>query len=141
MLLSSPWSARSSSRAELLSGNARGRSWARHEHIDFICSKPTQRALNRSGLLGMNVSEFTMKLRIFINVCVYYRIWIINFIIIISSIYRFLKNEKFFIWIKEQKDVMNILKLILTIASTLKFLNYSSLMDEIILTMDFNLKK
>ena len=36
---------------------------------------------------------------------------------------------------------MNTLKLILTTASTLKFLNYSFLIDEIILTVDFSLKK
>ena len=36
---------------------------------------------------------------------------------------------------------MNILKLILTTASTLKFLNYSFLIDEIILIVDFSLKK
>ena len=36
---------------------------------------------------------------------------------------------------------MNILKLILTIASALKLLNYSLLTDEIILTMNFSLKK
>ena len=36
---------------------------------------------------------------------------------------------------------MNILKLILTTASTLRFLNYFSLTDEIILAVDFNLKK
>ena len=81
------------------------------------------------------------EIRTFINVCVYYRIWIINFIIIASFIYRFLKNEKLFMWTKKQKNVMNILKLILTTASTLKFLNYSFLIDEIILTIDFNLEK
>ena len=36
---------------------------------------------------------------------------------------------------------MNILKLILTTASTLKFLNYFFLIDEIILTVTFNLKR
>ena len=36
---------------------------------------------------------------------------------------------------------MNILKLILTTASALRSLNYSSLTDEIILTVDFSLKK
>ena len=36
---------------------------------------------------------------------------------------------------------MNILKLILTTASVLKSLNYSSLIDEIILTVNFNLKR
>ena len=64
-----------------------------------------------------------------------------NFVIIVFFIYRLLKNEKLFVWTEEQKDIMNILKLILTIASTLRFLNYSSLIDEIILTVDFSLKK
>ena len=81
------------------------------------------------------------KVRVFINVCVYYRIWIINFIIIISFIYRLLMNEKFFVWAEEQKNVMNNLKLILTTVSTLRLLNYSSLTDEIILTVNFSLKK
>ena len=36
---------------------------------------------------------------------------------------------------------MNMLKLTLTTASALKSLNYSFLTDEIILTMNFNLKK
>ena len=71
----------------------------------------------------------------------YYRIWIMNFIIITFSIYCLLKNEKLFIWTKKQKNVMNILKLILTTASTLKLLNYSFLIDEIILAVNFNLKK
>ena len=64
-----------------------------------------------------------------------------NFVIIASSIYRLLKNEKFFVWIEEQEDVMNILKLILTTASTLRPLNYFLLTDEIILAVDFSLKK
>ena len=38
------------------------------------------------------------KVRAFINICVYYRIWIINFVIIVSFIYHFLKNEELFIW-------------------------------------------
>ena len=81
------------------------------------------------------------KVRTFINVCVYYRIWVMNFVIIISLIYCLLKNKKFFVWAEEQKNVMNILKLILTTASTLRLLNYSFLTDEIILAVDFSLKK
>ena len=71
----------------------------------------------------------------------YYRIWVINFIIIVFFIYRLLKNEKLFVWTKKQKNVMNILKLILTIASALRFLNYSFLTDKIILTVNFILKE
>ena len=64
-----------------------------------------------------------------------------NFVIIAFFIYRLLKNEELFVWTEEQKDVMNILKLILTIASTSRSLNYSLLTDEIILTVEFSLKK
>ena len=64
-----------------------------------------------------------------------------NFVIIVVFIYRLLKNEKPFVWEKEQKIAMNILKLTLTIASVLKSLNYFSLIDEIILAMNFNLKR
>ena len=64
-----------------------------------------------------------------------------NFVIIASSIYCLLRNGEPFVWAEEQKDVMNILKLILTTASALKFLNYSFLTDEIILAVDFSLKE
>ena len=82
-----------------------------------------------------------LKIQTFINVCVYYRIWVINFVIIAFFIYHFLKNEKFFMWAEEQKDVINILTLILTTAPTLILLNYSLLINEIILAVNFNLKK
>ena len=64
-----------------------------------------------------------------------------NFVIIVIFIYRFLKNEEFFMWKEKQKIAINILKLILTIASALKSLNYFFLIDKIILTVNFNLKK
>ena len=81
------------------------------------------------------------EVRAFIEVCVYYRIWVINFVIIVAFIYCLLKNEEFFMWEKKQKIAMNTLKLTLTIAFVLKSLNYFFLIDEIILTMNFNLKK
>ena len=111
--------------------------------VDFVCdlndrfSKTTKiiKILEWSSCRGVS------KVRTFINICVYYRIWVINFIIIAFSIYRFLKNEKLFMWAEEQKNVMNILKLILTTAPTLKFLNCSFLINEIILAVNFSLKE
>ena len=64
-----------------------------------------------------------------------------NFVIIVAPIYRLLKNGKSFVWKKKQKTAMNILKLTLTTASVLKPLNYFSLIDEIILAVNFSLKK
>ena len=64
-----------------------------------------------------------------------------NFVIIAAFIYRLLKNEESFVWKKKQKIIMNILKLTLTTVSILKLLNYFFLADEIILAVNFSLKK
>ena len=94
--------------------------------VDFVCDSN-----NRFSEIAKIIKIFewfschdVSKVRTFINVCVYYRIWIINFVIIAFFIYRLLKNEELFVWTDEQKNVINILKLISTTASTLKFLNY-----------------
>ena len=111
--------------------------------VDFICdlndrfSETTKMIKILKWFSCRNVSE----VRVFIEVCVYYRIWIMNFVIIVVLIYRLLKNEKLFVWEKKQKIAMNILKLTLTTASALKSLNYFFLIDEIILTVNFSLKK
>ena len=111
--------------------------------VDFICDSNDRFSETAKiiKILEWSSCRDVSKVRTFINVCVYYRIWIMNFIIIASSIYCLLKNEESFMWAEEQKNVMNILKLILTTASTLKFLNYSSLIDKIILTVNFSLKR
>ena len=43
------------------------------------------------------------KVRAFIEVYVYYKIWVMNFVIIAASIYRLLKNKKSFMWKKNKK--------------------------------------
>ena len=81
------------------------------------------------------------EVRAFIELCVYYKIWIMNFVIITALIYCLLKNEKSFVWKEKQKIVMNILKLTLTTAFVLKSLNYFFLIEKIILIMNFSLKE
>ena len=111
--------------------------------VDFICDL-NDRSFETTKMIKI-LKWFScrdvFKVRAFIEVCIYYKIWIMNFVIIAALIYRLLKNEKSFMWKEKQKIVMNILKLILTTASALKSLNYFFLIDEIILTMNFNLKK
>ena len=111
--------------------------------VDFVCDSNHKfsEIAKIIKILDWSSCCNVSKVWIFIDACVYYRIWIINFIIIAFFIYRLLKNEQLFVWAEEQKNIMNILKLILTTASTLKFLNYSFLTDEIMLTVNFNLKK
>ena len=111
--------------------------------VDFICDfddwffKTTKIIKILKWFSCRNISE----IRAFIEVYVYYRIWIINFVIIVAFIYRFLKNGKSFMWKKKQKIAMNTLKLTLTTAFALKSLNYFFLINEIILIINFNLKK
>ena len=112
--------------------------------VDFVCDSNDRfsEIAKIIKILEWFSGRDVSKVRAFINVYVYYRIWVINFIIIASSICCFLKNEESFVWTKAQKNVMNILKLILTTASILlKFLNYSFLTDEIILTVKFQFEE
>ena len=68
--------------------------------VDFICdfddwfSETTKMIKILKWFSCRNISE----VRAFIEVCVYYKIWIMNFVIIVAFIYRFLKNEEFFVW-------------------------------------------
>ena len=93
--------------------------------VDFICdfdnwfSETTKIIKILKWFFCRNIFE----IRAFIEVCVYYRIKIMNFVIIIVFIYRLLKNEESFMWRKKQKIAMNMLKLTLTTASALKSLN------------------
>ena len=80
------------------------------------------------------------EVRAFIGVCVYYRIWVMNFVIIAAPIYRLLKNGEPFVWGEEQETAMDTLKLALTTAPALKPLDYSSLAGEIILAVNSSLK-
>ena len=111
--------------------------------VDFICDSNNKffETTKMIKILKWSFCRNVFKVRAFIEVCVYYKIWIMNFIIIVAFIYRFLKNEESFIWKEKQKIAMNILKLILTTAFALKSLNYFFLIDKIILIMNFNLKK
>ena len=111
--------------------------------VDFVCDSNDRFSETAKIIKILEWSSCcdVSKVRSFINVCVYYRIWVMNFVIIVSFIYCLLKNEESFVWTEEQKNVINILKLILTTAPTLKLLNYSLLINEIILAVDFSLKK
>ena len=48
--------------------------------------------------------------RAFIGVCVYYRIWVENFAIIAEPIFRLFKTGVIFVWGREQRKAMTLLK-------------------------------
>ena len=83
-------------------------------------------------LLYMNIIEA----KVFIEVCMYYWIWIKNFIIITQLIYVLFKKSKAFIWEDSQIQMIKTLKLILTTASALKIIDYTENMSEVICTIN-----
>ena len=111
--------------------------------VDFVCDLNDRfsETVKMIKILKWSSCRDVSEVRAFIEVCVYYRIWVMNFVIIVVFIYRLLKNEESFVWKKKQKIAMNILKLTLTTAFVLKSLNYFFLVDGIILAVNFNLKK
>ena len=71
--------------------------------VDFVCDSNDRFSETAKiiKILEWSSCRDVSKVRAFIDVCVYYRIWVINFVIIASSIYRLLKNEKSFVWAEE----------------------------------------
>ena len=84
----------------------------------------------------MNITEA----RVFIKICVYYWIWIKDFIIIAQLIYILFKKNKVFVWKNSQIQVMKTFKLILTTVSAFKIINYIESTNEIICIIDINEK-
>ena len=72
----------------------------------------------------------------FIEVCMYYQMWIKNFILIAASIFQLFKKKIKFMWERKQEKVMNKLKLILITASIMRSLNYSEETEEIVLIVN-----
>ena len=81
-----------------------------------------------------------IKMRAFIEICMYYWIWIKNFTVIAQLIYVLFKKDKAFIWEDLQIQVMKILKLVLMTASALKIINYIEDVGEVICAVDASKK-
>jgi hypothetical protein len=105
--------------------------------VDFVCDADDRHSNTAKVIKILNwlVCTDLVETREFIEICVYYRIWIDDFVIIVASIYILFKKNVVFVWEVAQQKAMNILKLALTSFSTLISLNYESEKD-IILDVD-----
>ena len=77
--------------------------------------------------------------RAFIGLCVYYRIWIIDFSVIAEPLFRLMKNDQDFVWQEDQQEAMGALKKSLTEAPALKPIDYES-SGQIVLSVDSSLQ-
>ena len=82
--------------------------------------------------------------KIFIRICIYYRIWVKNYVVIVEFIYRLLRKNESFVWNDEQKKTIYFLKMILILsewlwqirAFVLRTIDYFENADDIILTVN-----
>ena len=67
--------------------------------VNFICDSNDRffETAKIIKILKWSSCRDVSEIRAFIEVYVYYRIWVMNFVIIAAFIYRFLKNEEFFV--------------------------------------------
>ncbi len=78
--------------------------------------------------------------RAFMGVCVYYRIWVKNFVQVASPIYHLFKKNIPFTQRKDQMKAMDLLKLALTTPPALVSLDYTDRAGDIILEVDASLE-
>ena len=76
----------------------------------------------------------------FIELCVYYWLWIKKFVMIVISIYDLFKKNHTFDWKTEEQKVMNCLKIVLSTQSIIQSLIYNNDVNKIILTVNSSLK-
>ena len=79
-----------------------------------------------------------VKAKMFIEVCVYYWIWISEFTHITAPIYYLFWDGILFKWAEYQQKVINLLKEWLTTALALKSINYHKDADDIVFVIDAN---
>jgi len=77
----------------------------------------------------------------FIDLCVYYQLWIKNFALIAASIYDLFKKNRVYQWSNEQQKIINKLKIVLLTQSVIWLLSYDEDTENIILIVNSSLKE
>ena len=74
----------------------------------------------------------------FMKICIYYRIWMKNYALIVEFIYRLLRKNESFVWNNEQKKIIYFFKMILIRVSTLQTIDYFENVDDIIFIVNIS---
>ena len=108
--------------------------------IEFVCDESDKHSDTEKILKIVDWSSCSncKKIRKFIELCVYYRIFIEHFVQIAVPIYRLMKKNVKFVWNIEQQLIMNQLKFIFISSSILIIIDYIS-DAKMILRIDVNL--
>jgi hypothetical protein len=106
--------------------------------VDFVCDVE-KRHLNTTKIikiLNWSFCQDAVDARDFIEICVFYRVFIVDFVFIAQFIYALLKKNVFFVWNSTQQKAINIFKISLINSFAFIFIDYA--IDVIILAMNAN---
>jgi hypothetical protein len=108
--------------------------------IDFVCDveKRHSNTAKIIKILNWSFCQNAVDVREFIEICVFYRIFIANFVFIAQSIYALLKKNVFFVWNSTQQKTMNIFKIVFI--NSFVFIFIDCAIDVIILAMNASLE-
>ena len=106
--------------------------------VNFVCDEIDRHSDNIKiiKIIKWKNCRNVTTAKIIITICIYYRIWIKNYAIIVELIYRLLRKNESFVWSDEQKETMYFLKMILIRAFVLRTIDYFENADDIILTVN-----
>ena len=109
--------------------------------VGFVCGAEgrTPESSKVIKILDWKPCTDVTEVRAFLGVCVYYRIWISDFIVIIVPLYYLTKKNVEFEWCSEQQESMDRLKIALTTAPALVKLSYATGAGRIIVAVDASL--
>ncbi len=108
--------------------------------IEFVCDVERRHSDTTKVIKILNWSscQDAVDAREFIEICVFYRIFIADFAFIAQSIYALLKKNVSFVWRFAQQEAMNILKIAFINSFVLTFIDYA--IDVVILAMNASLE-
>jgi hypothetical protein len=108
--------------------------------IDFVCDVERRHSntIKIIKILNWFSCQNVVDVREFIEICVFYRVFIVDFVFIAQSIYAFLKKNVSFVWKFVQQEAMNIFKIVFINSFVFIFIDYA--IDVVILAMNANLE-
>jgi hypothetical protein len=108
--------------------------------IEFVCDveKRHSNTTKIIKILNWSSCQNAVDVREFIEICVFYRIFIVDFVFIAQLIYALLKKNVSFVWKLVQQKAMNIFKIVFINSFAFIFIDYA--IDVIILAMNANLE-
>jgi len=111
--------------------------------VKFVCeSSECSSVINKVlKIVQWRLCQNLKEAHVFIDLCVYYWLWINRFAIISSSIYDLFKKNIVFLWMLKQQQTMNKLKILLSTELIIQQLDYDSDTKDIILTVNSSKKE